>query len=173
MRQHLDILDPFGEYLVWTEAVIDDGRHAATFYYRNIINYVRYWIRQVASRSDMVYTPIREYDSSGDRVYSEMHTADWWWDTQVEIGPDKFQVVGVSSANSPLCSLVENAARLVNSCTHYRIVGLDSTYQFFRRYENLAGICDDRQYPFADEKQTCQDGNPAFGIASGPVKVHW
>jgi len=33
MRQHLDILDPFHEYLVWAEASIDDGRHARTFYY--------------------------------------------------------------------------------------------------------------------------------------------
>jgi len=32
MRRHLNVLDPFGEYLVWTEAVIDDSRHAATFY---------------------------------------------------------------------------------------------------------------------------------------------
>jgi len=82
-RQHLDVLDPFGEYLVWTEDIIDDSRHAATFYYRNIINCVRYLIRQVAYRSDMVYTPIRESDLSGERVYSEMHTADGWWDTQV------------------------------------------------------------------------------------------
>jgi len=40
MQQHIDVLDPFGEYLVWTEAIIDDGRHAATFYYRNIIDCV-------------------------------------------------------------------------------------------------------------------------------------
>jgi len=54
MRQCLDVLDPFGEYLVWTEAIIDDGRHAATFYYQNSIDCVRYLIRQVAYRSDMV-----------------------------------------------------------------------------------------------------------------------
>jgi len=83
LRQHLDILDPFGEYLVWVEASIDDGRHATTFYYRNIIDCVRYLIRQVRYSSDMVYTPIREYDSSGERLYSEMHMADWWWDIQV------------------------------------------------------------------------------------------
>jgi len=83
MRQHLDVPDPFGEYLVWTEAVIDNGRHAATFYYRNIINYIQYMIHQVAYGSDMVYAPIREYDSSGERVYSAMHTGDSWWDTQV------------------------------------------------------------------------------------------
>jgi len=77
MRQHLDVLDPFGEYWVWTEAVIDDGRHAATFYYRNIIACVHYFIGQVAYRSDMIYPPIREYDSSGERLYSKMHMADW------------------------------------------------------------------------------------------------
>ena len=83
MRQHLNFLEPFGEYLVWTEAVIDDGRHVATFGYRNISDCVRYLICQITYRLDMVYTPIQAYDSSGERVYSEMHTADWWCDTQV------------------------------------------------------------------------------------------
>ena len=83
LQQHLDVLDPFGEYLTWTEAAIGDGRHTTTFYYRNALDCVRYLVRQVAYRSDMVYAPIREYDSSGERLYSEMHTADWWWDTQV------------------------------------------------------------------------------------------
>ena len=48
MRQHLNVLDQFGEYLVWTEAIIDDGQHAATFYEQNIIECVHYFIRQVA-----------------------------------------------------------------------------------------------------------------------------
>jgi len=47
LRKHFDLLDPFREYLVWAEASIDDGRHATTFYYRNIINSVRYLICQV------------------------------------------------------------------------------------------------------------------------------
>ena len=32
LQQHHDVLDPFGEYLTWTEAVIGDGRHTTTFY---------------------------------------------------------------------------------------------------------------------------------------------
>ena len=83
LLQYLDILHPFHEYLVWAEASIDDGLHATTFYYGNITDCVRYLIRQVEYSSDMVYAPIREYDSSGERLYSEMHTADWWWDMQV------------------------------------------------------------------------------------------
>jgi len=58
IRQHLHVPDTFGEYLVWTEAVINDGQGAATFYYRNIIDCVHYLICQVAYRSDMVYAPI-------------------------------------------------------------------------------------------------------------------
>jgi len=82
LRQHLDILAPLRECLVWAEATLDNSRHATTFYYRNIIDCVRYLIRQVAHSSDMVYTPIREDDSSGERLYSEMHMANWWWDMQ-------------------------------------------------------------------------------------------
>jgi len=83
LQQHLDVLDPFGEYLTSTEAVIGHGRHTTTFYYRNALDSVRYLVHQVAYRSHMVYAPIREYDSSAERLYSEMETADWWWDTQV------------------------------------------------------------------------------------------
>jgi len=66
LRQHLDIQDLFCEYLVWAEASIDDGRYARAFYYRNIIDCVRYLICQVAYTSGMVYPPIREYDSSAE-----------------------------------------------------------------------------------------------------------
>jgi len=45
-----------------------------------------------------------------------------------EIGPDNVEEVGVSSANTPLCSLVEHAASWVNSGTHYQIVRPDSIY---------------------------------------------
>ena len=76
LQQHLDVLDPFGKYLMWTEAAICDGHQKSTFYYRHALACVRYLVRQVAYRSDMVYAPIREYDSSGERLYSEMHRAD-------------------------------------------------------------------------------------------------
>jgi len=83
LRQPHDVLDHFREYLVWAEASIDHGRHATTFYYRNISDCVRYLIRQVAYSSDIVYGPIGEYDSRGERLYSGMHTPVWGWDLQV------------------------------------------------------------------------------------------
>ena len=83
MRQHLDELDPLSDYLVWTDAAIDDGQHAATLYYRNILDCVRFLIRQVAYRSDMLYPHVQEYNLSRQRLYSGMPMADWCWDTQV------------------------------------------------------------------------------------------
>jgi len=83
LEKQLETLDPFREYLSWTEATLENGTHLTTFYYRNIVSCIRYLIRQVAYRGDMVYAPVREYDLRGDRLYSEMHTADWWWETQV------------------------------------------------------------------------------------------
>ena len=83
LKKHLEVLDPFREYVSWAEATLESGGRSTTFYYRNIESCVHYLIRQVAYRADMVYAPVCEYDSSGDRLYSEMHTADWWWETQV------------------------------------------------------------------------------------------
>ena len=83
LQQPLDVLDPFREYLMWTDAASGDGRHTTSFYYRKTLDYVRYLVRQVEYRSNIVYASVREYDSSGERLYSQMYTADWWWDTQV------------------------------------------------------------------------------------------
>jgi len=68
MRQHLDQQDPFGDYLVWTEAAIDDGQHATTFYYRNVIDCVCFLSCQVGYKSDMVNALVRECHSSGERL---------------------------------------------------------------------------------------------------------
>jgi len=65
MRQHVDELDALGDYLVWAEAAIDDGQHATTFYYQNVIDSVRFLSGQVAYRSVMVNVPVGEYNSSG------------------------------------------------------------------------------------------------------------
>jgi len=35
----------------------------------------------------MVYGPTRTVDAEGDRVYSEMNLADWWWETQDRLPP--------------------------------------------------------------------------------------
>ena len=60
----LDVLEPFGEYLTWTEAAIGDGRHTTTCHYRNPLDCFPYLVRKVVYRLDIIYTSIRESDSS-------------------------------------------------------------------------------------------------------------
>ena len=76
-------LDPYSPYLQWLEGHVEDGQRTLPFFYRNVLDCVRYLLRQIAYRDDLVYAPRREYDQSGQRIYAEMHTADWWWDVQV------------------------------------------------------------------------------------------
>jgi len=80
----LQALDPHSAYLQWHEGQVEDGKRTLPFFYRNVLDCVRYLLRQIAYRDDFVYAPRREYDPNGQRIYAEMHTADWWWDVQVQ-----------------------------------------------------------------------------------------
>ena len=82
VENHLRLLDPYSQYLQWFEGQVEDGQRTLPFFYRTVLC-VRYLLRQIAYQDDLVYPPRREYDSSGQRIYAEMHTADWWWDVQV------------------------------------------------------------------------------------------
>jgi hypothetical protein len=53
------------------------------FLYRDIIECVQYLLRQPAYTEHLVVAPIKEYNDEGERMYSEINTADWWWNTQV------------------------------------------------------------------------------------------
>ena len=89
LENHLRILDQYSAYLQWFEGQFEDGSRTVPFFDRNVLDCVRYLLRQIAYRDDLVYAPRREYDHSGNRIYVEMHTADWWCDVQVRL-PDPF-----------------------------------------------------------------------------------
>lgn len=55
------------------------------FFYRDIVACARYLISQRCYTSHMVYKPIREYDSGANRLFSGLHTADWWWELQSKL----------------------------------------------------------------------------------------
>jgi len=52
------------------------------FYHREPLDVIRWLIGQPANAEHLVYAPVQQYAGSR-RIYSEMHTADWWWETQV------------------------------------------------------------------------------------------
>lgn len=50
-------------------------------------NVVEEMIGDAVFREHTVYAPIRQYTADGQRVYTEMHTADWWWNVQQKLPP--------------------------------------------------------------------------------------
>jgi len=52
---------------------------------RDIINCMRWLMRQPAYTENLIYAPegCLNSDTPRTRLYTEMHTADWWWETQV------------------------------------------------------------------------------------------
>ena len=85
LENHLQILDPESAYLQWFEGQVEDGSRTVPFFYRNMLDCVRHPLHQITYLDALVYTPWREYNHSGNRIYAEMHTADWWWDIQVQL----------------------------------------------------------------------------------------
>ena len=83
LENHFRHLDPYTPYLQWFEGHVEDGHRTLPFFYQDILDSVRYLLHQIAYRNDLVYAPCREYDWGGQRIYVEMHTANWWWDVQV------------------------------------------------------------------------------------------
>jgi len=84
LENHLQALDAPSAYLQWNEGQVDDGKRTLPFFYRNVLDCLSYLLHQIAYRDDFVYAPRREYDTNGQRIYADMHTADWWWDLQVQ-----------------------------------------------------------------------------------------
>ena len=83
LENHRQLLDPSSQYLQWFKGQVEDGERTLPFFYRNVLGCVRYLLHQITYRDDLVYAPRHEYDSTGQRIYAEMHRADWWWDVQV------------------------------------------------------------------------------------------
>ncbi|KAF8464828.1 hypothetical protein BDZ91DRAFT_659835, partial [Kalaharituber pfeilii] len=58
------------------------------FYYRNIQECAQYLLRQRAYVDSLVFEATTEYDQNKQRVYSELHTADWWVEKQRLLSPN-------------------------------------------------------------------------------------
>ena len=53
------------------------------FRFRSILRCIQYLLRQRAFVNNMLWAPIKVFNNKGERVYSGMNTASWWWEEQV------------------------------------------------------------------------------------------
>ena len=61
------------------------GGERLQFHYRDILPCIRAIFGDPDLARDMVFAPERHYHDPQrtNRIYSEMHTGDWWWSVQV------------------------------------------------------------------------------------------
>ena len=61
------------------------GGECLQFHYRDILLCIQAIFGDPEFSRDMVFAPERHYENPEqmNRVYSEMHTGDWWWSVQV------------------------------------------------------------------------------------------
>ena len=52
------------------------------FYYRDVVITIAYYLRQKILAELLIYELVQEFYREGNRVFTEMHTEDWWWQTQ-------------------------------------------------------------------------------------------
>lgn len=89
----IDSVDPVLGTDNWLVGEADFKGDAKTakqeFYYRPLESSIRNLMERPAFRDHMVYSPTKEFRirSNGEkqRIYSEIHTADWWHEEQVSV----------------------------------------------------------------------------------------
>ena len=64
--------------------IFDPMTGPVPYYYRDPLNIIKYLLLQPAFAEYMEFAHKKEFSEDSGRVYCEMHTADWWWDTQVK-----------------------------------------------------------------------------------------
>jgi len=56
-----------------------------TLYYRDIFKSTRFLLAHLPFQAHLDFELVRLADSESRRIYSEMNTGDWWWDTQDQL----------------------------------------------------------------------------------------
>jgi Plavaka transposase len=70
----------------WIEATIIDpenGRTPVKYYRRDTLAVLAEILSTPVLKDKCVWTPVKMYDGSGNRVYTDIHTGDWMWTQQV------------------------------------------------------------------------------------------
>jgi len=68
------------------ESWIEDHMHIiGTLYYRDIFQCIQFLLTHLPFHAHLNFSPVRLADSESRRIYSEMNTGDWWWNTQDQL----------------------------------------------------------------------------------------
>lgn len=65
----------------------EDEPYIATVYYRDVIKSIQLLLGHLPFAEHLDFEPVKLYDGDGNRVYNEISSGAWWWETQSKI-PD-------------------------------------------------------------------------------------
>jgi len=66
--------------LLWKNGFVDFRLAKNTeFWYRDILESLKYLLRWKSFAAHMCWALVRHFDIQQDTVYTEMNTATWWW----------------------------------------------------------------------------------------------
>jgi len=60
--------------------------------YCNIIETLQFLLSHSSFHDELIYTLVQHYNFDNFWIYNEMHTADWWWETQKKLSDDVFVI---------------------------------------------------------------------------------
>jgi len=88
LRQKIDRMEDGLGHRSWKKSTLpmtwnEQHPDRIVFWHRDLTACAKWILRQPAYREHLVYGPVRSFNTEGKRIYDEMHTGDWWWDTQV------------------------------------------------------------------------------------------
>jgi hypothetical protein len=73
----------------WAEKAVNDPEDLSypeiRYWFRDSLAVLQEILENPALASQCIWAPKKEYNAEGDRVYTDMHSGDFWWDAQVLI----------------------------------------------------------------------------------------
>lgn len=78
-------------YVPWTNTTIRPANGTKnpwanpTYWKKNTLAVLQEILENPALDGKCVWAPVRQFNDDGERIFTDMHTGDWWWKMQVGI----------------------------------------------------------------------------------------
>ena len=60
----------------------DASGHHGVIYFRDIFDCIKFLHGHLPIAEDLNFAPVQLFDFADNRIYTEMSSGDWWWETQ-------------------------------------------------------------------------------------------
>lgn len=71
----------------WLECDVEDrkGEFKCRYWMRDPVAVLQEILDNQTIKDKVVWAPRKMYDQTGNRVYTDLHSTDWWWQMQVSL----------------------------------------------------------------------------------------